>query len=192
MARYRVGLETRRRILTTTRRLVAELGVEAVTLKAITSQAGVGAGSFYNLFGSKEEAIFEVIREAIEAVDPDPAGAGTDSLADLVDAFVAFFTGSKPIARIYVQLAAGRGLTDPAVTRRVLRSHRARVERFADAWQREDPTCAPEEAEARAETLLAGLTGLGLTVLLDEGFDMRAHAVRLLPATATSPSSERR
>jgi AcrR family transcriptional regulator len=186
VARYRVGLETRRRILSATRRLVAELGVEAVTLKAITDQAGVGAGSFYNLFGSKEEAVFEVIREAIEAVDPDPAGAGTDSLADLVDAFVAFFTGSKPIARIYLQLAAGRGLTDPAVARRILRSHRTRVERFADAWQREDPTCSPAEAEARAETLLAGLTGLGLTTLLDETFDMSAHAVRLLPATSTT------
>jgi hypothetical protein len=103
-----------------------------------------------------------------------------------VDAFVAFFTESTPIARIYVQLAAGRGLTDPAVARRVLRSHRARVERFADAWQREDPTCTAAEAEARAETLLAGLTGLGLTALLDEGFDMRGHAVRLLPASTVT------
>jgi AcrR family transcriptional regulator len=184
MARYRVGLETRQRILSATRRLVAELGVEAVTLKAITDQAGVGAGSFYNLFGSKEEAIFEVVREAIESVDPDPAGAGTDTLEDLVDAFVAFFTGSTPIARIYLQLAAGRGLTDPSVARRVLRSHRTRVERFSDAWQREDPSCSPEEAEVRAETMLAGLTGLGLTALLDGSFDMRRHALRLLPATS--------
>jgi AcrR family transcriptional regulator len=184
MARYRVGLETRQRILSATRRLVSELGVEAVTLKAITDQAGVGAGSFYNLFESKEEAIFEVIRDAIEAVDPDPAGAGTDTLADLVDAFVAFFTGSTPIARIYLQLAAGRGLTDPSIARWVLRSHRTRVERFTDAWQREDPSCDAEEAEVRAETILAGLTGLGLTVLLDESFDMHRHAVRLLPPTA--------
>jgi AcrR family transcriptional regulator len=186
MARYRVGLETRQRILSATRRLVAELGVEAVTLKAITDQAGVGAGSFYNLFSSKEEAIFEVVREAIEAVDPDPAGAGTDTLEDLVDAFVAFFTGSTPIARIYLQLAAGRGLTDPAIARRVLRSHRTRVERFSDAWQRRDPGCSPAEAEIRAEALLAGLTGLGLTALLDERFDMRRHAERLLPMTSSA------
>jgi AcrR family transcriptional regulator len=186
MARYRVGLETRQRILSATRRLVAELGVEAVTLKAITDQAGVGAGSFYNLFDSKEEAIFEVVREAIESVDPDPAGAGTDTLDDLVDAFVAFFTGSTPIARIYLQLAAGRGLTDPSIARRVLRSHRTRVERFADAWQRHDPACSPAEAEVRAETMLAGLTGLGLTALLDGSFDMGLHAARLLPTTSTT------
>lgn len=183
MARYRVGLETRERILAATRRLLSEQGIEGVTLKAITAQARVGAGSFYNLFDSKDDAVFEVVREAIDAVDPDPAGAGTDSLSDLVDAFVAFMTGSSPIARIYLQLA-GRGLTDPAIAVRVLRSHRRRVERFADAWQRAEPTLSPEEATILAETMLAALTGLGMTALMDPRFDMRAHAVRLLPDSA--------
>ncbi|MFA9429434.1 TetR/AcrR family transcriptional regulator [Egicoccus sp. AB-alg2] len=180
MARYRVGLETRERILDATRRLVSELGVEGVTLKAITDEATVGAGSFYNLFDSKEAAIFEVVHEAIEAVDPDPAGAGTDTLDELVDAFVAFITDAGPIARIYLQLALGRGLTDEAIGARTLRSHRRRVERFADAWQREDPSLSEAQARALAETLLAGLTGLGITSLLDPDFDMRAHARRLL------------
>jgi AcrR family transcriptional regulator len=183
VARYRVGLETRERILAATRRLLSEEGIEGVTLKAITAQARVGAGSFYNLFDSKDDAVFEVVREALDAVDPDPAGAGTDTLADLVDAFVAFMTGSSPIARIYLQLA-GRGLTDPAVAARVLRSHRRRVERFADAWQREEPSLTAAEAATLAETMLAALTGLGMTALMDPRFDMHAHAVRLLPDTA--------
>jgi AcrR family transcriptional regulator len=182
MARYRVGLETRERILSATRRLLAEVGIEGVTLKAITAHARVGAGSFYNLFASKDDAVFEVIREAIEAVDPDPAGAGTDTLDDLVDAFVAFMTGSSPIARIYLQLA-GRGLTDPAIAARVLRSHRRRVERFADAWQREEPGLSGAQAVARAEVMLGALTGLGMTALVDPGFDMRAHARQLLPSS---------
>jgi AcrR family transcriptional regulator len=182
MARYRVGLETRERILAATRRLLSEVGIEGVTLKAITAQASVGAGSFYNLFTSKDDAVFEVVREAIEAVDPDPAGAGTDSLDDLVDAFVAFMTGSSSIARIYLQLA-GRGLTDPQIAARVLRSHRRRVERFADAWRREQPGLSEADAIARAETMLAALTGLGMTSLMDPGFDMRAHAHALLPST---------
>lgn len=180
MARYRVGLETRERILSATRRLLGEVGFEGVTLKAITDQAAVGAGSFYNLFGSKEEVVFEVIREALEAVDPDPAGAGTDTLEDLVEAFVQFVTESTPIARIYLQLAVGRGLTDPRVGRRVLRSHRRRVERFADALCRARPGLDADEATAEAEMLLAALTGLALTALVDPGFDMREHALRLL------------
>lgn len=188
MARYRVGLETRERILEATRRLLAEVGIEGVTLKAITQEANVGAGSFYNLFGSKDDAVFEVIREAVEAVDPDPGGAGEDHLEDLVDAFVAFMTDDSPIARIYLQLA-GRGLTDPTIAARVLRSHRRRVERFTDAWQVEDPAIGPEEARRRAETTLAALTGLGLTALLDPGFDLQAHARRLLPSRATAGGS---
>ncbi len=185
MARYRVGLETRERILGATRRLLSEVGIEGVTLKAITDQASIGAGSFYNLFDSKEAAVFEVVHEAIEAVDPDPSGAGRDSLADLVDAFVTFITESSPIARIYLQLAAGRGLTDPSIAARVLRSHRRRVERFADAWQREDPSLSGEEARRRAEVTLSALTGLGLTALLDPDFDMGGHAAHLVPDRAT-------
>jgi AcrR family transcriptional regulator len=181
VARYRVGLETRERILAATRRVVNEVGIEGVTLKAITDQATVGAGSFYNLFGSKEDAVLEVVRQAIEAVDPDPEGAGTDTLPDLVDAFVTFFTDSRPIARIYLQLALGRGLTDRRVADRVTRSHRARVERFADAWQRHDPGIDVAEAEVRAELLVGSLMGLGLNALVDPTFDMRAHAIRLLP-----------
>jgi AcrR family transcriptional regulator len=180
VARYRVGLQTRERILSATRRLLGEVGFDGVTLKAITEQAAVGAGSFYNLFGSKEEVVFEVIREALDAVDPDPRGAGTDTLEDLVDAFVQFVTESTPIARIYLQLAVGRGLTDPQVQRRVLRSHRLRVERFADACKRSQPDLDDEQATAQAELLLATLTGLALTALVDPGFDMRAHARRLL------------
>ena len=179
MARYRVGLETRERILEATRNLLAESGVDGITLKRITSEAGVGVGSFYNLFDSKEAAVFEVIRDALDAVDPHPGGASSDTLEELVDAFVTFMTGSSTIARIYLQLA-GLGLTDPAIASRVLRSHRRRVQRFAAACLRADPTLGEESARERAETIMAALTGLGLTALIDPSFDMRAHAVRLL------------
>jgi AcrR family transcriptional regulator len=181
VARYRVGLETRERILAATRRVIAEVGIEGVTLKAILDQANLGSGSFYNLFESKEDAVLEVVRHAIEAVDPDPEGAGTDSLPDLIDAFVTFFTDSRPIARIYLQLALARGMTDRRVADRVTRSHRQRVERFADAWQRWDPTCGPAEAGPRAELMVGALMGLGLNALVDPTYDLRGLAARLLP-----------
>lgn len=180
MARYRVGLETRERIVAATRDLVARMGIDDVTLKAITDEAGVGAGSFYNLFASKEAVIFEVIREAIAAVDPDPQGTGTDGLDDLVAAFVAFIVDDAPVARIYLQLAVGRGLVDPVIAERVLRAHERRLERFADAYRREYPHVKAVEARRWAESLLAGLTGLGLNALLDADFDLTDHAELLL------------
>ncbi len=179
MARYRVGLETRERILAATRDLLARGGLEGVTLKRITASAGVGVGSFYNLFDSKESAVFEVVREALDAVDPHPDATGDDRLADLVDAFVAFITGSSTVARIYLQLA-GLGLTDPAIAARVLRSHRRRVERFAEACRRDDATLTLEAARERAQTVLAALTGFALTSLIDPAFDMAGHARGLL------------
>ena len=179
MANYRVGLETRERILDATRTLLAEDGIEGITLKRITTMADVGVGSFYNLFDSKEAVVFEVVRQALDAVDPHPGSRDGDTLEDLVDAFVAFMTGSSTIARIYLQLA-GLGLTDPAIAARVLRSHRRRVQRFTAACRRDDPALGEDAARERAETIMAALTGLGLTALIDPGFDMRAHADRLV------------
>jgi AcrR family transcriptional regulator len=122
MARYRVGLETRARILAATRDVLGEVGLENVTLKAITDRAGVGAGSFYNLFDSKEEAVLEVLRDAIVAIDPDPAGLGRESLDDLIDAFVGFFThpDTTALARIHLQLGSA-SLSDPVVVDRLVR-----------------------------------------------------------------------
>ncbi len=74
MARYQVGLQTEAKIIDATRSLLAEGGLEAATLKAICDRAEVRSGSFYNLFDSKEEAIIRVVRESIDAVDPDPGG----------------------------------------------------------------------------------------------------------------------
>jgi AcrR family transcriptional regulator len=188
VARYRVGLETRERILEATRTLLAQDGIDGVTLKRITAAADVGVGSFYNQFDSKEAVVFEVVRQALDAVDPHPGRAGGDTLEELVDAFVAFMTSSSTIARIYLQLA-GLGLTDAAIASRVLRSHRRRVQRFAAACRREDPALSEEEAREQAETIMAALTGLGLTALIDPGFDMRAHAARLVDGSVRRVAS---
>ena len=193
MANYRVGLETRERILDATRTLLAEDGIEGITLKRVTTLADVGVGSFYNLFDSKEAVVFEVVRQALDAVDPHPGSPDGDTLEDLVDAFVAFMTGSSTIARIYLQLA-GLGLTDETIAARVLRSPRRRVQRFSAACRRDDPALSPDAARERAETIMAALTGLGLTALIDPGFDMRAHADRLVgrsgqPGNIGSPSA---
>ncbi len=190
MARYRVGLETRERILDATRGLLGEVGFDGVTLKRINERAGVGAGSFYNLFDSKEEAVLEVIREALAQVDPDPSGMGNETVDDLVNAFVNFITGpTAVIARIYLQLA-GQGLADPTLGRAVLRSHKRRVERYAAAIRREVPDLPEDEARSQSQLLLAALLGYAVMWQFDTEFDFRAHAEALpwgrLPERATS------
>ena len=191
MARYRVGLETRARILAATREVLGEHGLDSTTLKAITDRAGIGAGSFYNLFDSKEEAVLEVLREAIVAIDPDPAGLGNETLEDLIGAFVGFVTNpdSASLARIHVQLA-GSALTDPLIADRMVRSHRRRVDRFAAAIVRDQGDVDGGDARRHAEILLAALTGLALQWLWDPSFDYAGHAARLprRPLAPVSPT----
>ena len=175
MARYQVGIQTEARIVDATRELLAENGLEGTTLKAICDRAGVQAGSFYNLFSSKEEAVLRVVREAINAVDPDPEGVGKDSLADLIDAYIAFVTEQPSLANIYVQVAIAAGSADTPVGARYLRHHQRRVERFSDAMKREGLAESPEGATAEAEVLLGALDGLTFRWSLDNRFDFRGH-----------------
>ena len=56
LVRYKAGLQTRERILAATRELLGELGMDATTVSGICAKAGIGAGSFYNLFDTKEQA----------------------------------------------------------------------------------------------------------------------------------------
>ncbi len=175
MARYQVGIRTESKILEATRQLLAEGGLDAATLKAICERAGVQAGSFYNIFPSKEQAIMQVAGEAIQAVDPDPDLSGTESLNDLVDAYIRFVVEQSDLARVYLQVAVTVG-NDDSVTRRFLRHHVRRVERFAQAMLRESLVSTEGEAITKAEVLLGALDGLAFRWVLDRSFDFRKHA----------------
>ncbi|MDK1018372.1 MAG: helix-turn-helix domain-containing protein [Actinomycetota bacterium] len=177
VARYQVGIETKARIIEATRSLLAEGGLDATTLKAICDRAKVRSGSFYNLFGSKEDAIIHVVRESIRAVDPDPDRVGTDTVDDLVDAYSRFLQEEPEMARVYVIAALAGESTGDSARRQFLRHHMRRVERFGDAMQRSDPSLTPEAAHVEAELLLGALDGLAFRWALDQTFDFPKYAL---------------
>ena len=178
--RYKAGLETRGRILEATRRLIATEGLDGTTIKSICDQAGVLPGSFYNLFDSKEQAILTVVREAIDAIDPDPDHKGTDSLSDLVEAYIRFVTEQGDLARVYIRLALSGGTNNSEIKGRTMRHHQARVARFAAAMSRAHPEMSELETERRAETLVSALNGITLHRVMDPTFDVAVHARALL------------
>jgi AcrR family transcriptional regulator len=182
--RYKAGLETRERILGATRSLVAENGLEGTTIKAICNSAGVLPGSFYNLFPSKEQAILTVVREAIDAVDPDPARQGTDTLDELVAAYVRFLEEQPALSRVYIRIGVSGAGKTPELTGRMIRHHQARVARFAAAMRRQTPELSETLAERRAETLVLALNGIALHRIIDPGFDVAWHARALLEDAA--------
>jgi AcrR family transcriptional regulator len=177
VARYQVGLQTEAKIIDATRSLLAEGGLEATTLKSICERAEVRSGSFYNLFDSKEEAILRVVRKSIEAVDPDPDGAGTDSVDDLVRAYIRFFSEEPQLARVYVVAALNGDSTGESASRRFLRHHLRRVERFADAMARSDAHLGSAEATVKAELLLGALDGLAFRWSLEPEFEFDKYAL---------------
>jgi len=178
--RYRAGLETQAKILAATRKLIAESGLEGTTIKAICDRSGVLPGSFYNLFDSKEQAVLTVVRQAIDAADPDPEQLGIESLKDLVDAYVRFLTGQGDMARVYIGIAVSGSRGKPELRGRVLRHHQARVARFRKAIEKEMPELSETEAIRRAETLVTALNGVALHRVLDPKFDVAVHARALL------------
>ncbi|HEX6221391.1 MAG TPA: TetR/AcrR family transcriptional regulator [Acidimicrobiia bacterium] len=178
--RYKAGLETRDKILQATRKLIASEGMDGTTIKAICDQAGVLPGSFYNLFDSKEQAILSVVRQAIDAVDPDPDHLGTDTLSDLVEAYIEFVTEQGDLARVYIRLAVSGSANNPEIWGRTMRHHQGRVARFAAAISREHPLMSELETERRAETLVTALNGVTLHRVMDPGFDVSVHARALL------------
>ena len=182
--RYKAGLATRERILEATRSLVAENGLEGTTIKAICDLAGVLPGSFYNLFPSKEQAILTVVREAIDAVDPDPGHQGTDTLQDLVAAYVRFLEEQPALSRVYIRIGVSGAGKGPELTGRMVRHHEERVGRFSAAMKRQSPELSETLAERRAETLVLALNGIALHRIIDPDFDVAWHAHALLEDAA--------
>ncbi len=176
VGRYQAGIQTEAKIIDATRSLLAEGGLEAATLKAICDRAEVRSGSFYNLFDSKEEAVIRVVRESIEAIDPDPERKGTDTVADLVNAYIRFFDEQRQVARVYVMAALTGESAGNGARKRFLRHHERRVERFADAMVRGDTNMTPANALVQAELLLGALDGLAFRWALDEAFDFASYA----------------
>ncbi|MCB2223455.1 MAG: TetR/AcrR family transcriptional regulator [Actinobacteria bacterium] len=180
-------METRSRIIEATRDLLAEVGIDGTTIKAICQRAGILPGSFYNLFTSKEEALVTVVRQAIAAVDPDKDGEGTDTIDDLVEAWVEFVEGQPELARIYLQIAVTGNGSDRHLAGRLLRHHHYRIERFADAIARGDASLSEAEAHERAQHLIATLNGFLVTKLLEPGFDLASRARAQVTAGAPTP-----
>ncbi len=79
-------LRTRARLIEAARRIVATQGIEATPISEITDEAGVGVGSFYNHFATKEELLEAVISDTFEAHGAalDRIHEGKDDIAEIL------------------------------------------------------------------------------------------------------------
>jgi AcrR family transcriptional regulator len=79
-------LRTRARLIEAARRIVAARGIDATPISEITDEAGVGVGSFYNHFASKEDLLEAVISDTFEAHGEalDRIHEGKDDIAEIL------------------------------------------------------------------------------------------------------------
>lgn len=58
-------LERQSRILSTAREMLAEVGYNGLTIRALANRSGAAQGTLYNLFGSKDELIVAAIEDQL-------------------------------------------------------------------------------------------------------------------------------
>jgi AcrR family transcriptional regulator len=119
------GMKERRdRIVDAAADLVSQGNVSALTMRALSSAAGVSVPTVYNLIGSREDVLIAVMERAGEAIEPELAALGGDPIERcfrIADCLVARVT--VPTSLIQSVYAEGLGPAISGSGLRPLRRH---------------------------------------------------------------------
>lgn len=131
---------TRAALLAAAEGLVAESGIDAVSVRAVAASANTTTRAVYALFGSKEGLVqalaqraFELVMERVDSV-PLTASAGDDLIVGSVKGFRAFALDHPDLFRLFFTVQRPHLSTDSDATRRASLSRLVlRVERAHSA-----------------------------------------------------------
>lgn len=172
------GRRTRSTILRGARDAFAEHGWSATTMTTIAERAGVGTGTIYQYFRSKEDVLAALVgQSALAAVDElrtwDPAG-GRDGLRALIGRFVSGYASTAAFQAVWEEVS----LADPRLARLRRDLSEVYVQLFADAF-----------VEGRAAGLLdAGPDPVEAARALCAMVDRYCHQVFVQGAARTTPA----
>jgi AcrR family transcriptional regulator len=141
------GRRTRQRLLDAAEQVFAELGYPEASIVKITEAAGVGQGTFYLYFASKQEIFDELVRDLnrrVRRTMSEAAGRGATRIESEVLGFHAFFrfTAEHPaLYRIIRQAEFASPETLKFHYDRLVEGYVAALERAMDAGEiaRRDP-----------------------------------------------------
>jgi AcrR family transcriptional regulator len=165
--------------------LFARNGFENTTIQEISEAAGIGKGTVYQYFDTKEEIILKAAMEIIgeisqmlAAFDPeemDPAEWLTwlvDSTADMVDATEDFFTVYMEIWLMY--LRSNRYSVSMMMLKEALAEYRMAILRMAQVGMESGLFRRDLDPDSFAKGFAATLDGIAFHYILDKGsFDVR-------------------
>jgi AcrR family transcriptional regulator len=107
--------ETERKVLAAATTLIARHGSRALTLAEVGEAAGYSRGIVSHHFGSRENLLRAVMRDARTFTLPDPGKSAADWLAEMVRAYLRNVTSRRPSAAAFLQMWAEAIAADPVL-----------------------------------------------------------------------------
>lgn len=107
--------ETERRVLAAATALIAQHGSRGITLAAVGEAAGYSRGIVSHHFGSRENLLRAVMRDAQTFTLPEPDGSAAEWLAQTVRAYLTNVTRRRPSAAAFLQMWGEAIAADPVL-----------------------------------------------------------------------------
>ena len=151
--------QTERKVLAAATALIAEHGSRALTLAEVGEAAGYSRGIVSHHFGSRENLLRAVMRDAQTFAIPESGPSAGDWLADTVRAYLKNVTSRRPAARAFLQMWGEAIATDP-VLMPLYAEHDASFRRLLADKVREGIRDGSVRADADPEAMAVSLVGL--------------------------------
>jgi AcrR family transcriptional regulator len=151
--------ETERRVLAAATALIAEHGSRALTLAEVGEAAGYSRGIVSHHFGSRENLLRAVMRDARTFAVPEHADDAADWLARTVRAYLENVTGRRPSSRAFLQMWGEAIAADP-VLMPLFAEHDAGFRRRLADKVREGIADGSVRADADPQAVAVSLVGL--------------------------------
>jgi AcrR family transcriptional regulator len=107
--------EAERKVLAAATALIAQHGSRALTLAAVGEAVGYSRGIVSHHFGSRENLLRAVMRDAQAFTLPEVGDSAADWLADTVRAYLKNVTSRRPAARAFLQMWGEAIAADPVL-----------------------------------------------------------------------------
>jgi AcrR family transcriptional regulator len=167
VSRVEAGRITRDRLLEAAIARLAEGGPDT-TFDVIAADVGLTKGALYHHFGSKEQLVEEVYKEAVRrhverVIAASQTGTGRERLQGLIAATARLYGSGTPFYRLLLRLHVEAGSSRPylaPIARRVQRRQRAYMTELVTAGQADGSIRDDVDAAAVGEMVNAALQGL--------------------------------
>ena len=160
--------ETERKVLAAATALIAQHGSRALTLAAVGEAAGYSRGIVSHHFGSRENLLRAVMRDAQTFTLPELGDSAADWLAETVRAYLKNVTSRRPSAGAFLQMWGEAIAADPVLMPLYAEQDASFRRLLADKVRegiRDGSVRADADPEAMAVSLVGLVRGIALQLI---------------------------